>query len=785
MTKTILLRGPILCSAGYGVHTRQIAKWLFRDVGPKLGLDISTEPLPWGKTHWLLNPDLEDGLVGEVMQAANNKKSFYDVTIQVQLPNEWNPYLGGFNIGVTAGVETDKCNPAWVDNINRMDLVIVPSEFTKQTFLNTGEVKTPIVVIPESYPEVFDALASEDMKPIDLKLKTKFNFLLVGQLTGTNVDNDRKNIPYTIKWMAELFDGQPDVGIVVKTNCGAATELDKRNVQSILSKLISEVSKPTGPTFYLLHGHMTDEEMKGLYTHPDIKALVNLTHGEGFCGLDYTPIVTKTGTKRLDSLLVGDEVLTHLGNWKPVTKQLSRSYSGQMVKIRTHFRGFSDVVLTPNHRVYTHTERNGYAWKPAGELTVEDSVCITAATHPTTANTVDMASIMDTTNIVVKDGRLSYRHSNKLGRSVNQHVLLDRDAGKLFGYFFAEGSVDDKSGITFSLHQKEEETLGRDIIELMDRVFGVSTHTTHHVAETNKLTLKFYSSIVSKFLGAACGVGARNKRLHSALEAAGCQEFIRGFITGTFLGDGYIAKKEISLELGTLAGIQQVRRMLLGNGIVPSFSEQRKTGTVQGTPFDNVYYRIRVSNTESYNRLIAVFNEHCPFKLFPSKVSKRTFSKFSYDQDTGTLRLAIKELGAHHHSGTVYNVSVQDDESYSTEDFVVHNCLPALEAAACDLPVIVTDWSGHLQFLKEGKYIGVDYIMGDIHESRVDNQIFMPGVKWAYPTEVDSKRRLSKFKSSPVMPKAWAVELGKKVREKFSFSAVSKLYTEVLETQLK
>lgn len=305
--KTVLLRAPLLVHAGYGVHSRQIAKWLFRVATETHQLDITTEPLPWGKCHLIVDPEAEDGLIGQIIQATNNKKNFYDVTIQLQLPNEWNPFLGNFNIGVTAGVETDKCNPAWIDCINRMDMVVVPSEFTKQTFLGTGDVKVPIVVIPESFPEAFAGSPA----PVDLGLSTKFNFLVVGQLTGNNVENDRKNLPYTIKWLADTFANCPDVGIVLKTNSGAQTQLDKRNVQSIFSKLVGEVSKPNGPKFYLLHGHMTDEEMHGLYTHPDIKALVTLTHGEGYglpileaaaCGL---PVIATNWSGHLDFLKHG------------------------------------------------------------------------------------------------------------------------------------------------------------------------------------------------------------------------------------------------------------------------------------------------------------------------------------------------------------------------------------------------------------------------------------------------------------------------------------------------
>ena len=305
--KSVLLRGPLLTHSGYGVHCRQIAKWLFRVASEAHQLDITTEPLPWGKCHLILDTEAEDGLIGQIIQAANNKKNFYDVTIQLQLPNEWNPFLGNFNIGVTAGVETDKCNPAWIDCVNRMDMVIVPSEFTKQTFLNSGDVKVPVVVIPESFPELFTASPA----PVDLGLSTKFNFLVVGQLTGNNVDNDRKNLPYTIKWLAETFAGCPDVGVILKTNSGAQTHLDKRNVQAIFSKLVGEVSKPNGPKFYLLHGHMTDEEMHGLYTHPDIKALVTFTHGEGYglpileaaaCGL---PVIATNWSGHLEFLKHG------------------------------------------------------------------------------------------------------------------------------------------------------------------------------------------------------------------------------------------------------------------------------------------------------------------------------------------------------------------------------------------------------------------------------------------------------------------------------------------------
>lgn len=281
--KSVLLRAPVLTMSGYGVHARQVARWLF-DQEEVLDLDITVEPLNWGHTAWLTDVNAEDGLVGRVLQAANNVKPYYDVTIQLQLPNEWNPMLGAYNVGITAGVETDICNPVWIDAINQMNLVVVPSEFTKSTFVKTASLKavelnTPIVVVPESF---IDEVSTQDSCSIDLNLDTKFNFLVFGQVTGNNPDNDRKNLAYTIKWLSEALANRPDVGVIIKTNLARNTKIDRVATASMFMKLIREVKVGAGPRFYLLHGNMRNDEVVGLYKHPTVKALLTLTHGEGF-----------------------------------------------------------------------------------------------------------------------------------------------------------------------------------------------------------------------------------------------------------------------------------------------------------------------------------------------------------------------------------------------------------------------------------------------------------------------------------------------------------------------
>lgn len=272
--KTVLLRGPFLTNSGYGVHARQVARWAFNKFPEQ---SVFCQPLPWGNTPWLLNGDGENGLIGKVIEASKKQLPKYSLTLQVQLPNEWDENLGEVNIGITAGIEADKVNPSWIPHVHKMSLVVVPSEFSRRAFLAVDpSLANKIVVIPESF---LDECVSAE--PLHLELSTPFNFLLFGQITG-NPDTDRKNTFYAIRWFCEVFKDRDDVGLVVKTNMGRNSTIDKRVSQHILSQILMESKLTQNPKVYLLHGTMTNKEVAGLYKNPKIKALFSFTKGEGF-----------------------------------------------------------------------------------------------------------------------------------------------------------------------------------------------------------------------------------------------------------------------------------------------------------------------------------------------------------------------------------------------------------------------------------------------------------------------------------------------------------------------
>ena len=187
MKKNVLVRGPLLSQSGYGNHAREVVKWLLK----KDNVNVKTQVLPWGITPWLLDKSAESGLVGKIMNMSiDSTEDMFDVSYQIQLPSEWDPEIAKKNVGITAAVETDICHPSWISCCNRMDSIVVPSKFTKKTLERSGEIITPITVIPESF---ISEIKSED-KILEVDFSTEFNFLLFGMITGHNPKNDRKNL---------------------------------------------------------------------------------------------------------------------------------------------------------------------------------------------------------------------------------------------------------------------------------------------------------------------------------------------------------------------------------------------------------------------------------------------------------------------------------------------------------------------------------------------------------------------------------------------------------------
>ena len=65
-----------------------------------------------------------------------SKQAGNSTCVQVSIPNEWER-IAPYNVGVTAGIETTKVAPIWLEKSNEMDKVITISEHAKSVFDKT------------------------------------------------------------------------------------------------------------------------------------------------------------------------------------------------------------------------------------------------------------------------------------------------------------------------------------------------------------------------------------------------------------------------------------------------------------------------------------------------------------------------------------------------------------------------------------------------------------------------------------------------------------------------
>ena len=127
--------------------------------------------------------------------------------------------IGEYNIGFTAGIETDTCAPQWVEGMNRMDINFVSSQHSKTVFedskfdikdQNTGQsrgqlaVTKPIEVLFEG-ADLTTYLPDNSPCLIDFNIKESFAYLFVGHWLQGDLGEDRKNVSLTIKAFFETF----------------------------------------------------------------------------------------------------------------------------------------------------------------------------------------------------------------------------------------------------------------------------------------------------------------------------------------------------------------------------------------------------------------------------------------------------------------------------------------------------------------------------------------------------------------------------------------------------
>jgi glycosyltransferase involved in cell wall biosynthesis len=324
MKPTLVFQAPVATRSGYGDHARDLLHSLY-----KLDkFEIKVISTRWGQTPMdALNYDkpFHKWIVDNIIKTPEQKPDIY---IQVTVPNEFQP-LGHYNIGITAAIETTHSPLDWVHGCNRMDLIIVPSEHSKKSLIdsvyNEADKQTGRIIaqhrIQKPVEILFEGFDEEDFGTDEVahiteldSIKEDFAFLFVGHWLRGDLGEDRKNVGMMIKTFAMAFKNEKvKPALVLKTSSAGFSVMDRENTIKKIKETLGKDYKSV--PIYLLHGDLTPAQMNGLYEHPKVKAMLNFTKGEGFgrplleFSLTGKPVIVSNWSGHLDFLKSGAVLL--------------------------------------------------------------------------------------------------------------------------------------------------------------------------------------------------------------------------------------------------------------------------------------------------------------------------------------------------------------------------------------------------------------------------------------------------------------------------------------------
>ena len=330
MKKLMLICAPVSSRSGYGDHARDLVRSLIAHDK----YNIKIQDVNWGNTPKdALDSELDKNIIDCILSQPKVDRQ-PDVYVDIRIPNEFQRW-GNVNIGITAGIETTAVSQAWLEGCNKMDLIIVPSEHSKDGFAKAlyekmqqlpdnqqqkvGELKLekPIEVLFEGSDEnIFKPIDNSSLDLVD-DIKEDFAFLHVGLWGNGGYGEDRKDIGKLVKVFYESFaNKKKQPALILKSNAATFSILDREDCLEKIKNIKNGFPKDWNlPNIYLLHGSLSSEEMNKLYNHPKVKCFVSLTHGEGYgrplqeATMVGLPVITSAWSGQMDFLSQTDSML--------------------------------------------------------------------------------------------------------------------------------------------------------------------------------------------------------------------------------------------------------------------------------------------------------------------------------------------------------------------------------------------------------------------------------------------------------------------------------------------
>jgi len=377
--------------------------------------------------------------------------------------------------------------------------------------------------------------------------------------------------------------------------------------------------------------------------------------------------------KSIERVRVGDSVITHAGNIRAVTKVLVRDVDESLIVI--HAASLPDVSCTSGHPFYSIREDASWCrifpsyhgsvkCTFGGKRVCSRNSCTTNGAVPEWVKAKD-----------IQAGDRTYTptlHETKIAQDLNGNRL------RLLGYYISEGRVDVDGlhsrpyMIRFAIHDNEVSTLGSEIARLMRLEFGIQTHSVikDHTSTTKGVTLSFHSFEFAPWFLKHAGLGSRTK--HLSLDVITAPVSWQRQLVGSWLnGDGCYDSR--GFRLATSSEDLASQAVLILDRLEIHSTNQRVAW--KGVRKPGPYARIKnfdgwhVTIPKSY---VEKLSEAVQWLVRGNAVNSLS-TKGRYRYAASTLS-TVESVSRKHYKGPVYNLSVDEDESYVVNRQAVHNC---------------------------------------------------------------------------------------------------------------
>jgi formate hydrogenlyase subunit 6/NADH:ubiquinone oxidoreductase subunit I len=373
----------------------------------------------------------------------------------------------------------------------------------------------------------------------------------------------------------------------------------------------------------------------------------------GRCVPSGTPVVTSEGIIPIEQIKAGDKVLTHTGSFKTVTKVFQRKYSGRMFTFKA-LGNIEPLSVTEGHPILVYSG-NGTRW--VNPETIQHR---TYLTRPIIAEVVQVPSLEYTYELYHPAGRGGYFTVQPVS------LKFTPELARIIGYYLSEGNAD-RYRVAFDIH-KNEEALSTDIVRCIKSVFDESVSSKPDKG-SDGLKLVVDSVKTAAFFKQFGTMGDRKQLPAWALVVP--QELQAEIIRTAYWSDGHYSNKFYSYKHAMHSNFFVIRTTsralanqysyILGRlGILASISinhqKKRKdcySVTVHSPYVDRMGGLVQVpaENSPSYS--------HSYVKMIDGIVA------------SPVVKVSVEEVVGK----DVWNLEVEDDNSYVAANEIVHNCV--------------------------------------------------------------------------------------------------------------